>query len=328
MGVIIVLYIFKSIIVARLRRMTERSKTDADDVLIGALQSIGWPFYLMVALWFAAKTVALAPAADKAIHVLFVIAVTYGMMRAVVHMVDYGMTRYINRNKEEGESDEHTRAVVRNARMVAKTVVWIVGLLLVLSNLNVDVSSLVASLGIGGIAVALALQNVLSDMFSSFFIYLDKPFKVGDFIVVGENSGTVQRIGLKTTRVKTLQGEELVISNKELTTERAQNFKKLERRRVLFSLGVEYGTSAAKLEKIPALIKEIIGAIEGIEFGRCHFSGYGDFSLNFETVFHVESSSYETYMDLKQQINLAIYRAFEKEKIAFAYPTQTVYVKK
>jgi small-conductance mechanosensitive channel len=200
--------------------------------------------------------------------------------------------------------------------------------MLVLSNLDINISSLVASLGIGGIAVALALQNVLGDMFSSFSIYADKPFRVGDFIVIGKDQGTVEKIGMKTTRIRTLQGEELVVSNKELTSTRVQNFKKMKRRRVLFQLGVVYGTKPEQLESISKIIKEIVDKIDGVDYDRCHFSTYGDFSLNFEVVFYVNSSDYADYMNKKEKANLAIYKRFAEEKIEFAYPTQTIFVNK
>lgn len=209
-----------------------------------------------------------------------------------------------------------------------KICLWVFAGLIVLSNLGFNISSLIAGLGIGGIAVAFALQNILTDIFSSFSIFLDKPFKAGDFIVVGNDMGVVEKIGIKTTRLKTLQGEELVVSNKELTSVRVRNFKKLEKRRVVSMLGICYETNSEKLKAIPSIIKDIVSAIDVTEFDRCHFKDYGDFSLNFETVYYINSADYAQYMDAQQAINFRIKEEFEKRSIGFAYPTQTLYIQK
>jgi small-conductance mechanosensitive channel len=176
------------------------------------------------------------------------------------------------------------------------------------------------------IAIALAAQNILGDLFSSFSIYIDQPFRVGDYIEVGEHSGVVKKIGLKTTRLQTLRGEELVISNQELTKARVQNFKQLQKRRIKFNLGIEYGTTATKLEKIPRLVKGVMKDIKLAEFERCFFKEYGDFSLNFECTYYVESDSYGDAVKVIEKINLGIYKTFEKEGINMAFPTQTIHI--
>ena len=200
--------------------------------------------------------------------------------------------------------------------------------ILILSNLGYNVNSLVASLGIGGIAVALAVQNILSDIFCSFTIYLDKPFVVGDRIVLDKYSGYVKKIGIRTTRIETLEGDELVVSNKDLTSSRIRNYKKMQRRRIVFQVGVEYETKAEKLKQIPKMIKQIIDNIEVIDFARVHFKEFGDSSLIFEIVYYTNSNDYDVYMDKQQELNLAIVEKFEEEKINIAYPTQTVFIKK
>ena len=165
-------------------------------------------------------------------------------------------------------------------------------------------------------------------MFSSFSIYFDQPFKVGDFIIVGGHEGTVKKIGLKTTRIKALRGEEVVISNSELTSAHVQNFKRLRKRRVAFMIGVMYGTPSAKLKKIPEIVQSVVEGVEGTELGRVHFKEFGDFSLNYEIVFHALTNVYKEYMDAREQINLGLVDAFAKEGIEFAFPTQTVHVVK
>jgi small-conductance mechanosensitive channel len=323
---LLLLKIFQVIILSKLKSLAKKTKTDFDDVLIDIVGNLKPPFYLLISIYFAIQFLTLIDVASNSIKVLFLVVIVYEVVRSIEKLLSYFISGYL----ESGKSEEKKQnaAMAGNLRLMIKIVLWVVGLIIILSNLGVNVTSLIASLGIGGIAIALALQNVLADMFSSFSIYIDKPFKVGDYIVIGTDMGTVKRIGLKTTRIETLQGEELVVSNQELTTARVQNFKKMERRRVAFTLGVVYGIDHDKLEKIPSYIKEIVELVKFTEFDRCHFKSYGDFSLNFEVTYYVNSSEYKEYMDLNQEINLAIYKKFAEKKIEFAYPTQTVFIEK
>jgi small-conductance mechanosensitive channel len=223
-----------------------------------------------------------------------------------------------------------TKAAMRNAlsliQFIARVGVWSLSLLLILENLGFDVTALVAGLGIGGIAIALAAQNVLGDLFSSLAIVLDRPFEVGDFIVTGDQSGTVEKIGVKTTRLRSLSGEQLICANSDLINSRIHNYKRMAERRVLFSFGTTYDTPAEKLERIPELVKEIIEGQDLTRFDRAHLQGFGDSALNFEIVYFVLSADYNTYMDVQQAIILELFRGFEREGIAFAYPTRTIYM--
>lgn len=203
---------------------------------------------------------------------------------------------------------------------------WSVIVLLTLDNLGFDVTALVAGLGIGGVAVALAVQKILGDLFASLSIVLDKPFVIGDFIIVGEHLGTVEHIGLKTTRIRSLSGEQLIFSNSDLLGSRIRNFKRMYERRVVFTIGVVYQTPLEKLALIPSIIREIIESQKPVRFDRSHFKEYGAFSLNFETVYWVQNPDFNTYMDIHQAINLEIYRRFTREGIEFAYPTQTLFI--
>lgn len=317
---LVILKLFQMIILNRLKKIAVKTKTDFDDVLISIFLKIKPPFYFLISLYFSIKSLVLPLLATKIIYALFIIVIVWEMIRGLEKLLDYGVRRYLDRNGGGNES------AARAASIFIRVILWTVGIVSVLSNLGINVNSLVASLGIGGLAVALAAQNILSDLFSSFSIFIDKPFQIGDFIVIDEHKGTVQKIGLKTTRLKSMQGEELIISNKELTSARVQNFKRLEKRRVVFNLGVVYGIGVEKLASIPMIIKEIIDREEKVEFSRCHFDSYGDFSLNFATVYFVDSDDYAEHMNKKQKINLAIYRKFSEEKIEFAYPTQTIYI--
>mgnify|MGYP000314634949 CR=1 FL=1 len=155
-------------------------------------------------------------------------------------------------------------------------------------------------------------------------LFRSKPFEIGDFIIIDDKMGSIEYIGIKTTRIRTLGGEQLICSNTDLTNSRVHNYKRMEKRRVVFSFGVTYQTPASKIKKIPSIVKDIIQRDEGNTFDRAHFSSYGDFSLNFEVVYYVMSADYNIYMDRQQEINISIFETFEKENIEFAYPTQTI----
>ena len=327
-GLTILLKLFQVIILSRLKKLANKTENDLDDAMIAIFSNIKPPFYFFTALYFAVKYLTFPELVGKILGVIIFIVVVYEVVQAVARFVDYFIDKYLQRGKGPKEEKKHSQTMLRAASFAVKIVLWAIALIMILSNLGINVTSLVASLGIGGIAIALALQNVLTDIFSSFSIYVDKPFQVGDFVTVGTDSGTVERIGMKTTRIRSVQGEEIVVSNRELTTARVQNFKKLEKRRVVVNLGVVYGLSFTKLKSIPRIAKKIVNEVEDVEFDRCHFASYGDFSLNFELVYHVNSAEYGICMDKKQEINLQIYKVFEQEKIEFAFPTQTVHIEK
>ena len=209
---------------------------------------------------------------------------------------------------------------------VARLLLWIIVLLLILDNLGVNITGLVAGLGIGGIAVALALQNILGDLFASLSIVLDKPFVIGDFVVVDSLSGTIEHIGLKTTRIRSLSGEQLIFSNNDLLKSRVHNYKRMSERRIVFSFGVVYQTPLEKLKAIKEIVSDIITKEEKARLDRVHFKEYGDSSLNFEVVYFVNDPDYNIYMDVQEAINLEIFRRFQEEGIEFAYPTRTLFI--
>jgi len=224
--------------------------------------------------------------------------------------------------------DPSSVATVNAIAFLARLVLWSVALLLVLDNLGFNVTALVAGLGVGGIAIALAVQNILGDLFASLSIVLDKPFAVGDFLIVGEFMGSVEHVGLKTTRLRSLSGEQLIFSNNDLLGSRIRNYGRMYERRVVFKIGVTYQTPRDKLSRIPGIIRQVIEAQENVRFDRSHFQAYGAFSLDFETVFYVTKPDYNVYMDIQQAINLGIHEQFETEGIEFAYPTQTLFVER
>ena len=154
--------------------------------------------------------------------------------------------------------------------------------------------------------------------------FFDRPFEIGDFIIVGDVLGTVEYIGLKTTRIKSLQGEQIIFSNSNLTNSRIHNYKRMNERRVVFKLGVVYDTGTEKLEKIPKIVKSIINEQPQTRFDRAHFISFGEYSLNIEIVYYMLSADYNQYMDVQQKINLRIYDEFAALGIEFAFPTYSI----
>ncbi|MFO7807318.1 MAG: mechanosensitive ion channel family protein [Candidatus Moraniibacteriota bacterium] len=327
-GLVVAFKIFKVIIIARLKKLSKKTQTDVDDFLIKLLNDVKPPFYFLVALLFGLRSLNFVEIADKIILGFFVVVVIFQVVMLLQKVIDFVLERRLLVNIKDIKDEKNKKAMVKLLGQIAKAALWVIGLLLVLSNLGIDITSLVAGLGVGGIAVAFALQGILGDLFASFSIFLDEPFKVGDYVKAGTESGTVQKVGIKTSRIKTLAGDELVVGNTDITSARIHNYGKMEKRRISFNIGVTYDAGSKKLKKIPEIVKKEIEKTENVEFGRCHFSQFGDFALIYEIVYFVNTSDYDVFMDAQQQINLGIYEKFEKEGIQFAYPTQTLYVKK
>jgi small-conductance mechanosensitive channel len=318
---IIVMKLIKSILFHRLKILAKKTKNDIDDLVIEIIDGLNWPFIFGVSLYIALKFLQYNNLTKVILDKFFLILIVFYSVKVINEIVSYLTHKQVNKRDDDDDS------LVNVLSNILKGFVWIVAFLLVLSNMGVNVTSLLAGLGVGGIAIAFALQRILEDIFSSFSIYFDKPFEVGDFIIVGDELGTVEKIGLKTTRIKHLKGQELVVSNRELTSTKIHNYKKMKKRRIAFSFGVEYGTTLAKLKKINKIVKSIIDKIDLAKIDRIHFKEFGDFSLNFEAVYYLDSREYGTYMDVQQKINFQMLKEFEKEKIEFAFPTQTIHIK-
>jgi len=326
-AILIVLKIFKIILLVKIKKITVKTKTGFDDLIIDVISSIKWPFYLFFSLYFSLKFINIPSILESISYYLLFIAGIYYVIKGLQGIVDYGFNKVLEK-REKGSEGSFDPTIILLFKKIAKILLWGIAAIIFLQNLGFNISALVAGLGIGGLAIAFALQNILSDIFASFSIYFDKPFEIGDFIIIGKDMGTVKKIGIKSTRIQTLQGQELIVSNQELTSTRVNNYKKMEKRRILFNFGVTYETPTEKVEKIPGIVKEIMEDIELADLDRVHFNKFADSSLNFEVVYYLNSSEYNDYMDVQQNINLAIKSALEKEKINFAYPTQTVFLNK
>lgn len=308
---------------SRLQRLAERHDLMALKIAGHAsAQTKAW-FLFLVAVYLGSRFLALPAAAHSGITK----ATTVGLLLQLGLWATAAFTIGMRLRRERQVAiDPETVAAMDVLAFVLRLAVWAFVFLLALDNLGIDITALVAGLGIGGIAVALATQNILGDLFASLSIMLDKPFIVGDFLNVNDYMGSVEKIGIKTTRLRSLSGEQLVFSNNDLLNSRIRNYGRMFQRRVVFSLGVTYETPPEKLKRIPDIVKEAIESQEKVRFDRAHFQKYGDFALLFEAVYYVLSSDYNLYMDIQQSINLRIYERFAEERIEFAYPTQTLYV--
>ena len=315
-------------IIGHLKTLSTKTRTDVDDVIISTLSGIRTWVYTLIAFYITLQLFTLPHIVDQVLTALVFFAVAWQAIEIALAFVRYAVMRFMAKDEDgDGIIDPNAATASDLVILMARIGLWALGILFVLSNLGIEITSLIAGLGIGGIAVAFALQGILSDLFASFSLYFDKPFRVGDFIVLGTDSGTVEKIGIKTTRIRTLQGEELVVSNNELTTARVQNFKKLQRRRIVMQFRVRYETPRETLKTLPEAVKKLFENISEASVDRVHFAALGDSALTFEVVYYVNSSDYNTYMDTQQQFNFALMDKFAELGIEFAYPTQTVYVR-
>jgi small-conductance mechanosensitive channel len=320
---VLLLYLAKRIILSRLATRSKKTVTRLDDFVVEILAGTRFLLLLIIAFYFGSQYLELQPKPTRLITHLAVIALLVQVALWGNRGIVLWLNDYLKRTRETDAAGATTVSVLG---FIARVALWAVLLLMILDNLGFNITTLVASLGIGGIAVALALQNILGDIFASLSIAMDKPFVIGDFIIVGEQLGTVEYIGLKTTRIRSLSGEQIVFSNTDLLSSRIRNFKRMYERRVLFGFGVVYQTTHEQLKKIPVMVREIIEGLENTRFDRAHFKEYGDSSLNFEVVYYVRSPDYNVYMDIQQDINLALFEQFTQAGIDFAYPTRTLYV--
>ena len=319
-----IVQIFKKIILIRLKKWADKTETTIDNFIVRGIQKSIVPILFYSAFYFAFTSLNLSAAIRNVLNIVSAVVITFFAVRLLTSSLSYATSEYVSRQKK----DDQRVKQLNTLNSLAQMIIWVVGILFLLDNLGLDISTVVAGLGLGGIAIAFAVQAILGDLFSYFVIFFDRPFELGDFIVVGDKNGNVEHIGIKSTRIRALSGEQLVFSNTDLTSSRIHNFKKLKKRRVVFQLGVVYETPAEKLEKVTEIVKNIIIEEKQAQFDRGHFKSFGDFSLNFEFVYHVLSQDYTIYMDTQQNINLKIFNKFAEEGIEFAYPTQTLFVNK
>jgi small-conductance mechanosensitive channel len=319
LGVLFGFLVARDWIIRRLRMLAQKTATDLDDLAVELLAQIRTPECYLVALYLATRGLELPGRFDSALRVVTLLVVAYRLVRLLSAAANYSVRRLVYT-----EGDASRRSTANALSLLAQGVIWTAAALFVLSNLGFNISSLIAGLGIGGVAVALAAQAVLADLFAAFAIFLDRPFEVGDYVTFDGGAGTIERIGVKTTQLRSLSGEQLIVGNAKLTTGVIGNFGRMSERRVPFTLGVTYGTSEEKLAAVPGVVKALIEKDPALRFERGHLMGLGDSSLDFEFVYWVKDADYNKHMDSKQRLLLGIVRELRARGVDFAFPTRTV----
>ena len=327
-GVAVVAYfamlITLRVLTGRAKVWVARSEGSGAQALIDVLEGTSRFLLLMVAVLLGAGMLDLPGRWENRLSQLWFVAVALQLGLWGMRAIAAGVRRYVARHSSSGMTQVSASATLMSWSL--RTLLWSVVLLAILSNVGVNITAFIASLGVGGIAVALAVQNILADIFASLAIAVDKPFEVGDFVVVGGVSGTVQMIGLKSTRIRSLQGEQVVMSNTDLLKQTINNYRLLTERRIVFGFGVSLDATADQAEAIPLIVRKVIESHEALRFDRAHFKAFGAHALEYEVVYIVLDPAYGVYMDMQQSINLALMREFEALGVAFAVPARTLHI--
>ncbi|MDD3823583.1 MAG: mechanosensitive ion channel family protein [Sphaerochaetaceae bacterium] len=328
-GGFIVLSIANILLKRRIRKIEDKTLHEGSAGIKRSLpvmrffQRIAIPMSFLGILHIAVRMVEFDERIQATVQAAFTIVMTIIIVRSINKGIELSFAKYFEKEWANHDQEKNLKPLLS----LIKFLLWIVGFIFLLANLGLDVTTALAGLGVGGIAVAIAAQGILGDLFSYFVIFLDKPFELGDFIVFGDKSGVVERIGIKSSRIRILSGEVLIIANSDLTSSRIHNYKQMQRRRVVFSIGVTYETSQEHVEEIPLIIRKVIESVqsmEGVICDRTHFQAFGPYALIFETVYYVPSPDYVQYMDVQQEIYRNIFRIFNEKGIRFAYPPQRI----
>lgn len=319
---LIIIWLIKRVYLKKIKNWAEKTENSIDDFIVSAVEKRLLPLAYYGLFYLCMHGLMLNPLFSKGLDIIGLLFTIIIGVRFVLSVLEYSIENLV-RSKNMDLTKQQSLKVISN---VVKIIVWSLAAIIILDNFGIKISGLMAGLGIGGAAVALASQAVLGDMFNYFTIFFDRPFAIGDFIIVDEYSGTVEHIGVKTTRIRSLGGEQLIFSNTDLTNSRVRNYKRMEKRRVLFQFGVSYETPLEILEEIPLIVRKIIEKFEDTVFDRAHFMKFGDFSLIYEVVYYVLSSDYNRYMDIQHEININLMREFKSRAISFALSTQRLLV--
>lgn len=320
---LIVVRILRTTVIRRLHRWADNTETKADNFIIQSFERFGIPALYYFVIYSGATYLVMPLRAHRIIEIATTAVVTFLVIRLLSSTVLLLLQSHI-RKQERGEEKINQ---LGGLMIVINIIFWGVGLVFLLDNLGQNVTAILTGLGIGGIAVALAAQNILGDLFNYFVIFFDRPFEVGDFVIFEDKMGTIEYIGIKTTRIRSLSGEQLIVGNSNLTGSRIHNYKRMQRRRILFSIDVEYGTPLEKVKEIPGLLRGIVEDQKDVLFDRSHFARFADSGLRFDVVYFVLSGDFNPYMDIQQEINFRIYEAFTERGVSFAFPSRTLYVR-
>ncbi len=320
---IVIAWIGHSLFKRYLCRLAAKTETNLDDEILRNVRAPIFLLAILFGLYYGSVGIASLQAYSGDFATAFTVGEILVITFTITRINNVLVSWYAEQSEKRGKQvSNHILFILKK---VLQIVIYIFALVIILGVFGQNLSGVIVGFGVGGIAIALAIQNILSDALTAFSIYFDNPFEIGDFIVVGDYAGTVTKIGIISTRIQLLQGEELIISNKNLIATSVRNFKKLERRRIVFTVKVTYDTPIKKLKKIPKIIGKIINSTELAELDRIHFQQFGDFSLDFEVVYYITTGDYNKYMDIQQNINYEIIEEFDKEKIEMAYPTQKIF---
>jgi small-conductance mechanosensitive channel len=322
LGGFILLRLLKKTVLTSLKKWASKTTMTFDDLVVLGVERAVFPLLYLAFVYLGLKFLEFPAKWEHIKSVALWVVVMFFLLKIVTSVVKYFILRALDQDEAGRVRQKQAGGLI----LILNFCIYIIGFIFLLDNLGYNMGTLIAGLGIGGIAIALAAQAILSDLFSYFVIFFDKPFEVGDFISVEDQSGTIEHIGFKTTRVKSPNGEQIVFSNKDLTDSRIHNFQRMEKRMVIFQIGVVYNTPVKTLEEIPDMVKNVILKQERVSFDRGHFTGFKNSSMNFEFVYHVLTTDYSFYMATHQAIWLNILQSFGDEKIELAYPSQTVYL--
>jgi small-conductance mechanosensitive channel len=310
---LLLIKIFKRYLLRKLSNWVSKSETRVDDIVINDVERFGLPALSFLIFYWSLNSLDLSLKIERIVDVGIGIIAAFFVIRLISSTLQVVVSSYV-RKQENGEEKVKQ---IGGLMIIINILIWIIGSIFLFDNLGYDVSAVLTGVGIGGIAVALAAQNIIGDLFNYFVIFFDKPFEVGDAINVDDKNGTIEYVGVKTTRLRSLSGEQIIIANSDLTKSRVHNFKRQDNRRIEFSINVTYQTSTEKLRKIPGLIKGIIETIPNTRFDRAHFAKFSEYGLSIIVVYYVTIPDYLRYMDNQQEINLRIMEAFAAEKIDF-----------
>lgn len=308
--------------VARLSKIATRTSTRFDDALVDVLQRTHRLTIVLASILIGTEFITLPTRWESRLGHLWFLVVGFQLALWLNHRVSVWSRHRLN----GAEATAHNPVITTMMSWMLRALLWSVLLLAILGNMGVNITAFVASLGVGGVAVALAVQSILSDLFASLAIGLDKPFEIGDFIVFGDVAGSIEHIGLKTTRIRSLSGEQIVCSNTELLKNTIHNYKRMDERRIVFGFGLTYDCTPDQLRAVPDIVKTAVEATGNTRFDRAHFKQFGDSSLDFEVVYYVTDPSFNLYMDIQQQINLELISELTKAGVDFAFPTRTLHV--
>lgn len=329
LGTLLVLLAANTILGRRIKKLESMKMQDEKSVKAPALpmlrfiKRIAIPLLFLASLSVFLNSVSFAEGMQRVVQIVFAVIMTIIIVRSINKALELSFSKYFEKEYANREHEKNLKPLLS----FVKLLLWVIGFLILISNLGFNITTALAGLGVGGIAVAIAAQGILGDLFSYFVIFFDHPFALGDFIVFGDKSGIVERIGIKSSRIRVLSGEVLIISNSDLTSSRIHNYKQMQRRRVISSISVPFHTPEEKLAKIPQIIQDILSSIqviEGVVCDRSHFQNIGSSAFIFETVYYIPAPEYVAFMNVQQEFNLRLVKTFREEGIEFAYPTQRI----